>query len=47
MHLSDRWFRLLELPYTDENVSMIIVLDERKDDFNMFLRGQSYRYYVG
>ena len=33
-------FRLLELPYTDENVSMIIVLDEVKDDFNVFLRGR-------
>ena len=27
------------MPYTDENVSMIIVLDEGKDDFNVFLRG--------
>ena len=31
-------FRLLQLPYTDESVSMVIVLDDRKDDFNSFLR---------
>jgi len=41
--ISEYRFKLLELPYSDEDVSMIIALDERKEakpNFNMFLRGK-------